>query len=276
MKPDLLTNSDRAQPVVDPAKTRLLAQKGDPLVVVDWHALFFNFVIDPNILRGQIPPCFELELHDGRAAMSLVALSMRNFRPHSNAPWFARGCELIREQKFLNLRAYVRCHGEPGVLFLWGWLSRPAGLPLPDEPLGLTCSFADICYSNGRSPIAGQVKGAGGAFTYVGNVNEEHYGPCAPGSLSEVTMERYTGFYWHKGVPRVFRAWHEPWQSVPVEPRISDLGLVTARFPWFKAAELREARLCAKCPGVWLGGPHRLAAPRSGAGHGTASFFRMP
>lgn len=253
-------------------------KRGDPLVTVDWHALFFNYLIDTDVLRGQIPPCFELDLRDGKAGMSLVALSMRNFRRHPNAPWYASAFTFLRQQDFLNLRAYVRFRGEPGVFFLWGWLSRPAGLPLPDEPLGLTCSCADINYSHAPTNglISGSVRAHDRSFTHTSILDGNQFAPCPAGSLTDFIMERYTGFYWHNGIPRTFRAAHEPWQSVELEPRISDLSLVTTPFPWFAAAGLAEARLCAKCPNVSLGRPHRLPVQHPRPPHRAAAFFEMP
>jgi uncharacterized protein len=261
------------------AKDRLLAGKGDPLVIVDWQrTLFFNFAIDPNIVRGQIPPCFELELHEGRACISLVALTKRNFRRHPNGPAHGEAFRLLREQKFLNFRIYLRHHGESGVLFKWGWLSRPWNLPLPDQPLGLTCAFADINYSHvpQGGPISGIVRRRDGRFVYSGTADDDNYVPCTPGSLAEFAMERYSGFFWHRGAGRVFRAWHKPWLSVGMQTHIEDLSLVTNRFPWFAEACLVEARLCADCPDVWLGRAHRLAQSHSPVHHRASAVFEMP
>ena len=261
------------------ARDRLLAKKGDPVLTADWErALFFNFMIEPDILRGQIPPCFELELYRGRACVSLVALTKRNFRAHANSAWYGSAFRLLREQKFLNFRIYVRHHGESGVLFKWGWLSRPLGLPLPDEPLGLTCAFADINYSHipAERRISGTVHRKFGSFAYSGIVNTGNYVPCAPGSLGEFAMERYSGFFWHRGAGRVFRAWHEPWQSVEIKPLIKDMSLITNRFPWFAEARLVEARLCADCKEVWLGRAHRLEHSPAPGHHRATVFFEMP
>src|SRR6185503_10355659 len=139
------------------------------------RALFFNFVIEADIVRGQIPPCFELELYRRRACVSVVALTKRNFRAHPNGAWYGNAFRLLREQKFLNFRIYVRYQGESGVLFKWGWLSRPVGLPLPDEPLGLTCAFGEANYSHGpvEGRISGSVQGKLGSFAYSGIVNTE-------------------------------------------------------------------------------------------------------
>lgn len=261
------------------AKERLLAEKGNPVVTVDWQrALFFNFVIEPDIVRGQIPSCFELELYRGRACVSLVALTKRNFRAHPNGAWYGNALRLLREQKFLNLRIYVRHQGESGVFFKWGWLSRPLGLPLPDEPLGLTCAFVDANYSHiaAEGCISGSVQGKSGTFAYSGIVNAETSVPCAPGSLAEFAMERYSGFFWHHGEGRVFRAWHEPWLSMEIKPLIKEKSLITNRFPWFAEARLVEARLCADCKDVWLGRAHRFEHSQVSPHHRTTAFFEMP
>ena len=278
MNAALVAHPECASDASELARIRLLEETKDPWVVVDWHALFFNYLIDPNILRGQIPPSFEPDLRHRRACMSLVALTMRNFRRHPRGPWYTRAFPWLNEQRFLNLRAYVRFHGEPGVLFLWGWLSRPAGLPIPDQPRGLACSFADINYLHKPKggTVAGDVRGADGAFSYTATVSRDDFELCPPGSLSEFIMERYAGFFWHHGAASVFRAWHEPWRSLEVHPRVHNLSLVTHAFPWFAAAEPVETRLCAVSPNVWLGGPHRFPSRKKATHPRATAFFELP
>src|SRR5262249_2812710 len=74
--------ADRANALSDLARQRLLSLKGDPFLCADWQrVLFLHYVIDREALRPHVPEPFELELHEGQACVSLVALTMRHFRP---------------------------------------------------------------------------------------------------------------------------------------------------------------------------------------------------
>lgn len=249
----------------DIAKDRLLSVSGDPLLHVEWHrVLFFNYVIDPAIVRPLVPPEFQLDLHNDRAGLSLVYVTMRNYRRAPHAPLWGKMFEALKEQRFLNFRTYVRYNNEPGAFFMWGWLSCPLGLPLPDEPLGLTCAFAN--FQNGR------ITCKNASFAYDADVRASACSlPCPIRSLNEFALERYSGFFAHGDSNYLFRAWHEPWFIKPVDARIDDVGLVTKRFPWFASATFVEAAFAPLTQPVWLGRAHRLPT-----GKRRRVFFELP
>lgn len=249
----------------DIAKHRLLAAPGDPLVHVEWHqVLFLNYLIDPEIVRPFIPRAFELDLYRGQVCISLVRVIMRNYRRAPTAPRWGAIFGTLKEQRFLNFRTYVRHHDEPGAFFMWGWLSRPLGLPMPDEPLGLTCAFAKF--------QEGRISGKSGSFAYHFEPAGVHPSICSPGSVAEFALERYSGFFTHRCANYVFRAWHEPWLLTPVNMRISDLSLITNRFPWFKDARFVGATFAPLSDPVWLGRAHRLLEHR----HRSRPFLELP
>ena len=253
----------------DIAKTRLLAVPGDPLLHVEWHnVLFLNHVIAPEIVRPFIPRAFELDLHEDRACASLVCVTMRSYRRAPGAPLWGTLFSANKERRFLNFRTYVRHHGEPGAFFMWGWFSRPLGLPLPDEPLGLTCAFAnfrDGCITAKDFSLVYKTSSL--------DINASACPlPCPAGSICEFALERYSGFFAHRGNNYVVRAWHEPWLATPVKARIDDLTLITSRFPWFAKATFVDAAYAPLSNPVWLGRAHRLfPAPKR-----TRTFFEMP
>jgi len=267
------------------AKQRLLAVPGEPLAVVEWHRpLFLNYELDPDAVRRQLPRPFELELWQGRAIVSLVALTKRRFRPTDTAPLWASLLPLLTGQRFFNVRTYVRHREEPGAFFFWSWLSRPWNLPLPDRPLGLTCAFADSTYQHRHE--SGELRGVVAAkaglerFVYEARFAPENgFAPCPPGSLGEFALERYTGYFCHRGAGRVFRAWHPPWQQAIVKAGIEEDGLVTRTFPWLHEARLLEANYSAGFADVWLGRPQALGSTTRNdrrRRHGASSFFEMP
>ena len=264
----------------DVAKRRLLSVKGDPMVFADWkRVVFLHFDFPAEVLRRQIRGPFELELHEGRGVVTLVALTMQRSRPAR----VGLGCCLwpLREQRFLNLRTYVRCQDESGALFLWGWLSRPFGLPLP-AGFGLPFSFISANYRH--EPESGMIQGevtdghAGGRLAYRATTEvNKAVAACAPGSLAAFALERYTGFFNHEKASSVFRAWHPPWQQNSVEVTLEDLNLVTNKFPWFSEGRFAGANYAPGFDRVWLGGAHRLEKARSEAAHRRLSaFYRMP
>src|SRR5207247_8271817 len=96
----------------------------------------------------------------------------------------------IREQRFFNVRTYVRCGAEPGALFLWGWLGWPFRLPLPSGIFGLPYGFAAASYNHDyeTGALHGQVNAAGTAsrFSYRGVLAQQNsLQPCVSGSLAE-------------------------------------------------------------------------------------------
>ena len=50
----------------------MLAKAGEPLFLAAWdRAVFIHYGADPSLLQRQVP--FQLDLHDGRAFVSIVA-----------------------------------------------------------------------------------------------------------------------------------------------------------------------------------------------------------
>jgi uncharacterized protein YqjF (DUF2071 family) len=277
----------------DAALRRILSLKGDPFLMADWKdVVFLHFEVRSEILRPLVPAPLELELHQGSACVSLVALTMRRFRPFRSGSLGGWMFKPLGQQSFLNVRTYVRWGEEPGALFLWGWLSKPFGVGLPLGRIGLPCGFCepnyDHDYKAGR--VRGLVKnGASGAlgttrptarFEYRAAIDPGvEFTRCGPGSLAEFAMERYAGFYCRRARPKIFRAWHEPWLAAPIDVTIKEDSLLSQRLPWFKEARLAGANFAPGFEGVWLGRAHGLekASAQRRARRGVLSgFYEMP
>jgi uncharacterized protein YqjF (DUF2071 family) len=261
------------------ARTRLLSLRGDPFLSADWERiLFLHFAIEPELLRPFVFPSLKLELYDGRAYVSVVAVTMRRFRP---TRLFSPGCVLrpIACQKFLNLRTYVRHRDESGALFLRGWLSKPIPLPLPT--FNLPCAFANVSYRHDFQSgfLRGEVNTKSNCFSYRATIDPQTtFESCGHGSLSEFTMERYTGFFHQSNRTRIFRAWHPEWLQTSVDVSINETSLLIEKFNWFKKAKFVGANFAPGFKQVSLGGVHSLGDVRQTRkqGHGASAFFEMP
>src|SRR2546425_686219 len=105
------------------ARQRLLSLPGEPLFIADWERVFMiHYEVSPCALQRMVP--LELDLHEGRAFVSLVAFTMRGMRPFFGGRWTAWMLKPIATHPFLNLRTYVRHGDETGIYFMTEWLTN--------------------------------------------------------------------------------------------------------------------------------------------------------
>ena len=176
----------------DAGKKRLLSVKGDPFLLARWErVVFLHFMLEPETLRPQLRSPFELELYDGSAVISVVAITMRRFRPVRPISIAAWPFALISRQVFLNLRTYVRLGDEPGALFLWGWLSQPWRFPFPSGMFGLPYAFATLrcehLHETGAVSGIATTPMVPGRFVYRAGVDARAiFVRCGPGTVGEL------------------------------------------------------------------------------------------
>lgn len=254
-----------------------LAMEGGPMVHAEWvQPVFLHYAVDPAKLAHQIPAPLELELFDGRAWVTLVAMRMRRFRAVPGASLMKYLFPLVREQRFFNVRTYVRRGDERGLFFPWGWVSSPIGIRWPSRPLGLPCGFASIEYQQPGtlSAVRGEIRAGTHSFRFQGTVDSDPHNP-SKGSFAEFALERYSGFFAHGRKIRIFRAWHVPWTFHRIRIDGVEDRLVRERFPWLEGATLCEAHTSPGFETVWMGKPRTLTKPEPHRERASA-FFRMP
>jgi uncharacterized protein YqjF (DUF2071 family) len=242
----------------------MLAHRGEPLFHADWlSAVFLHFELDPAALQRAVP--FALDLRDGRAFVSLVAFSLRRMRPRGTGRLGQLVLSPVGTSEFLNVRAYVRHRGEPGIFFLAEWLNNSLAVRLGPRTFGLPYRFGRIGYQHelGQGPLHGEVRDpVGGALVYECAVAETDvaapFAPAAPGSTDEFLLERYTAFTYRRGLRRLFRVWHPPWQHTAVKAKVHDRSLLVHNWPMFAKAELAGANFSPGFRDIWMGRPHRL------------------
>jgi uncharacterized protein YqjF (DUF2071 family) len=250
------------------ARRRFLTREGRPLLLADWErALFMHFELPPEVLQRHVP--FELDLFEGRAFMSLVAFTMRGMR-------LARGgrlgrwlCAPLGEQRFLNVRTYVRQDGEAGIHFLTEWISHALCVPFGPVTYGLPYRWGKhtFMHAHERGIVRGRVetRRGGGAMEYAAQpadgVRNWRFDIPAAGSLDEFFLERYAAFTQHGSKRRLFRIWHEPWRTAAAETELIDDSILRLHLPWWNEARLIGANYSPGAFNIWMGRPRTITSP---------------
>ena len=252
-------NSTAARPAAL-ARQQFLAR--GPLLIADWErALFLHFETPATVLQRHVP--FDLDLFEGRAFVSLVAFTMRGMR-------LARGgrlgrwlCAPLAEQRFLNVRTYVRHGAEPGIHFIAEWISQWLCVPFGPMTYGLPYRWGKLSFEHAheRGAVRGCVEArrGGGNLEYVarpsGPTNGWRFDVAEAGSLDEFLIERYTAFTQHGHRRRLFRIWHEPWHAAQAKVELVDDSLLQRHLPWWSSARFVSANYSPGVSGIWMSRP---------------------
>ncbi|HET8541289.1 MAG TPA: DUF2071 domain-containing protein [Anaeromyxobacter sp.] len=171
--------------------------------------LLLHFEVSPATLRPLVDPRLELDLHDGRAWVSLTPFTMRGARVRLAPPLPA----LARFHE-LNLRTYVRGGGVEGLWFLSLDASSTPAVAIARATLGLPYFRARMDRSEAGTAHAYHservvVRGPQAAFAASWDVGDPVAAP--PGSLDHFLAERYALFSAHAGLLLRVRVRHAPW-----------------------------------------------------------------
>jgi uncharacterized protein YqjF (DUF2071 family) len=239
------------------SRARFLSSEKKPLLIGDWmRALFLHFEVPVEELRRCVP--FDLDLWEDQALVSVVAFSMERLRPGFGGALGRRLFWPISNHRFLNVRAYVRHQGRPGIFFLSEWLDNRLCVLCGPVTYGLPYRFAHIqdqhCPGEGR--LAGTVADG---FAYTAEITRNAaFETCADGGLDEFLLERYTAFTGHNRRFRYFDIAHEPWLQAPAEAQLTDDRLLRGNFPWFAHARYLGAHYSPGVQNVWMGAPRHI------------------
>ncbi|MDQ3440752.1 MAG: DUF2071 domain-containing protein, partial [Planctomycetota bacterium] len=238
---------------------RRLDEDGGAALVADWTpAVFIHYAVDPDALRPLVP--FPLDLHDGRAYVSVVAFVQHDLRPTVGGRLAALLSKPLATHPFCNVRTYVVVDGEPGIYFLAEWipnrLAALLGPPLYGLPYRLGTLRYDISDAN---DLSGDVE-ANDVLRFRFRASGEPFATveAAPYGLTEFLIERYTAFTMRGRTPLRFRIWHEPWPHVPVEVEVDDDSLLDATGDWRRHACLICGHHSAGVRDVLIGRPCKL------------------
>jgi hypothetical protein len=216
-----------------------------------WEGVvMIHYSVDPDALREQVP--FPLDLHRGRAWVSLVAFTLTRLRFRVGPAFPAHS--------FLNVRTYLP---DRGIYFLAEWLDNPLCVLLGPRLYGLPYRYGRIDYRNQPADggVRGTVRGRGVALDYAARVPDEPLATAEPGSDDEFLMERYVAYTERKGRKRLFRVDHAPWRFVPVDLDLRDVSLPASTGPWFANARLEGAVWSPGFSQVRMGRPEPAVDP---------------
>lgn len=218
------------------------------------NVLFIHYEVEPAGLQTEVP--FPLDLHGGKAYVSVVAFSQERLR-------FAFGGNLtnwvgrwVANHEFLNVRTYVRHGVETGIFFLAEWVPKRIATWLGPPLFGLPYRFGRIEYEHGERVMRGRVGDRESGFSYHAKLDgAKCFAPSEPGSLDEFLLERYVAFTeWH-GLRRRFRVAHEPWPQARLEAMVDDESLLRERFVWWTETRLVGANSSPGASAVTIGRP---------------------
>jgi uncharacterized protein len=240
------------------ARRRLLSMRGEPLFFAEWeNVTFIHYQTDPQELQRCIP--YHLDLYDGKAFVSLVAFTMRGMRPRFGGSLSALFFKPISTHHFLNVRTYVTHQAEPGIYFMQEWLSSRLATWLGPCSFGLPYRFAQMNYHrNHEHERRGKIEASTGSFQFCATLEPKDPRICAPASLDEFLLERYTAFTQVAKRRRFFRIWHEPWQQTRIDVNVVGGDLLAASGSWWQNAQLVGANY-SRGVRVWMGWPHTIA-----------------
>ncbi len=242
------------------ARKQFRQLEGKPTFLADWvDAVFIHYQVNPAALQECVP--FEPDLFEGSAYVSLVAFFQRRFRPSFAGPQMSWLGSVFANHAFLNFRTYVRYHDEAGIYFIAEWVPNLLATWIGPRMYGFPYRLGRLEYHHdaecGNS--WGRVD-ANDSFEYRAEVDSSlEFNSCAPGSLDEFLMERYTAFTQRGRKQRLFRIWHEPWALTPLHIQIGcDDLLKNAGAKWFLNAEPAGAHFSFGVKNVWIGRPHHI------------------
>ena len=177
-----------------------------------WHDLLFaHWPVDAALLRPHIPAGLEIDTFDGTAWIAVVPFRMSGIRPPGvpALPWISAFAEL-------NVRAYVKRDGRPGVWFFSLDAANPlavavarAWFKLPYYRAAMRCEPEGeaIRYQSRRTHSGAAPAELTGAYRPEGSVFE-----AQPGTLPYFLTARYC-LYTASEAGAVYRGEidHDPW-----------------------------------------------------------------
>lgn len=238
----------------------------------DWKSMVLvHFAVDPEELAPHVP--LPLDLHEGKAYVSLVLFSFERFRLAGTGAvgrWLLRA---MSEHPFLNVRTYVRGTAGPGIFFLAEWITNRLSLRLGPVTHGLPYRLGKFRSETNRpggisSLCVEDVLTGHGELSLTYPSRRDKPQAATAGSLDAFLLERYTAYTARRGVTRAFEVHHKPWRFERPDWIRAETSLLTHAFPWFAGAQMIGAHTSDGFENVYMGPPrvvssgHPVSYPR--------------
>jgi uncharacterized protein YqjF (DUF2071 family) len=236
--------------------------------IADWRRMVFvHFSLRPQLLAPHVP--HPLDLHDGRAWVSLVFFRLEGLRPPGSGPLGRALFRPISDHAFLNVRTYVRAEAGPGIHFLAEWIPNRLSAWFGPRTYGLPYRLGSFdCDLSGDSGGVGRIAvhdaALGQDLSIAFPTQPAPLVVASPGTTASFLLERYTAYTWRKPVRRFFQVSHPPWRYHAADWLRADTALIAAAFPWFGAAEFHSAHMSPGVGGVRMSRPCRLPETHAG------------
>jgi uncharacterized protein YqjF (DUF2071 family) len=235
---------------------RRLESDGGAMLVADWApAVFIHYAVDSDALQPLVP--FPLDLHDGRAYVSVVAFVQHHLRPKVGGRVGALLSRPLANHPFCNVRTYVAVNGEPGIYFLAEWIPNRLAALLGPPLYGLPYRLGRLDYDiEDPADLSGTVRSATGTLHFRARRSFAD----VDDALSDFLVERYTAFTLRGRTPMRFRIDHEPWVTVPLDVDVEDDSLLHKTGNWTRRACLVCGHHSPGLRDVQIGRPCKLCA----------------
>ncbi len=246
------------RPTSEDAQRAMASRFDETLFLADWvDAVFLHFEVEAEKLQPDVP--FELDDFNGRCFVSLVAFTMRDMRLSVGGRLTRWLTAPLANQRFLNLRTYVRHGRETGIFFMREWLDNPLAVRLGPVTFGLPYEKAKLDYDHDGLCPTGRVETRNGVLAYGGG-KEGDAAPAMKGTVDEFLFERYTAFTNAGRRQKFFRVWHPPWELTELtEVTLEENSLFDGLgMPWVETARLVSVHHTFGVHDVWMSRPHRV------------------
>lgn len=237
-------------------------REGSLHLIADWvEPVFIHYRIDPQELQPHVP--YELDLCEDSAWVSLVAFTMKNMRPNIGGRLSRWMFSPFREQRFLNVRTYVK-HGDGrGIHFIAEWISDWMSSKLGPRLYCLPYRHARLEYRRDGDAVNGTVRDGECRVLFRGRANGRR-ARCQDGSKDAFLLERYTAFNAVGRQKAFFRVWHEPWIRANANVEMLSESLLRERFEWWPHVEFASAHVSEGVFDVRMGRPRQIGTTSQG------------